>query len=244
LDQTQDISQEELEQIERYLLHQMTREEETAFEAQLSSDVALRLKLEEMQLLVTAVKETVLKEKLDDYHEALSPPEVQYHIGRGKTSPWKTWLVAASAFLLAGMGGWLLLSRGNANEKLFAAHFQPDPGLITAMSATDNFAFENAMLDYKRKEYDAAIHAWDSLQKRQPANDTLNYFLGVAHLANENAATALPYLKKVPSSSFFYNDANWYAGLAYLKQGKKQEAIKHIEGATHPERTMLLEKLR
>jgi tetratricopeptide (TPR) repeat protein len=114
------------------------------------------------------------------------------------------------------------------------------------MSATDNYAFEKAMIDYKKGDYPAAIQAWDSLKKRQPANDTLNYFLGAAHLANKNHGQAVTYLKSVTASatSFFKGDAYWYLGLALLKEGKTEEARAAIQQSTNLNKKELLKKMQ
>ena len=243
MDNTTDISQEEWESLERYVLNNMTPEERTEFDTKLSADNSLQAKMAEMQLLLIGVNEAVLQEKLNMFHQGLSTEVKEYHIRR-KPSSIKTWLIAASILLIAGISGWLLLYRETTDEKLFATYFKQDPGLITAMSATDNYAFEKAMIDYKKGDYKAAIHTWDSLQKGQPANDTLTYFLGVAQLANKNSKEAVTYLEKIPASSFFKADAQWYLGLALLKEGKKEEAKKAIQQSSHPDKDELLKKLK
>lgn len=242
LNYLEDIPQEEWEQIENYVRNTMPSAEKAAFEAGLSNDPALQRKVNNMRLLLMGLNEGVLHTKLESFHEELPQAAGQRKISRG-LSPFKTWLAAASILLLAGIGGWLLLGKGNSNERVFAAYFKPDPGLITAMSATDNYAFERAMIDYKKGDYPAAIQTWDSLQKEQPANDTLRYFLGAAHLANDNSKAALPYLQASAAAGFFKDDAVWYLGLALLKEGKKAEAVKALRQSAHPLKEELLKKL-
>ena len=239
-----EISQEEWDSIESYLLQQQTVDEQAAFEKKLSVDPTLRAKLSEIRLLLLGVGEAALHEKLDEFHRTLPSRQKEYRM-TSRPSPGKTWLVAASFILFVAIASWLLLQRQNSNSKLFASYFKPDPGLMTAMSATDNYAFDRAMIDYKKGDYQKAIHTWDSLQKLQPANDTLNYFLGVAHLANQNEREAIDYLQKVSASpgSFFRADAFWYLGLTLLKEGKKEEAMAALKQSTHPEKEQLLERL-
>jgi len=246
LDYTEDISQEEWETLERYVLNEMTPDERTELESRLSADASLQAKLAEVKLLMVGVGETMLQEKLQAFHRDMPVAEKELRIDKAPASSFKTWLLAASILLVAGVGGWLLLNRGSGSERLFAAHFKPDPGLITAMSATDNYAFEKAMIDYKQGNYAAAIQTWDSLQKGQPANDTLNYFLGVAHLAAKNSKEAIGYLQRVTAlpASFFRSDAYWYLGLAHLKEGNKEEAKAAIEQSSHTTKNELLEKLK
>jgi len=245
LDTNQDISQEEFDAIEKYIVNDLAHEERTAFETRLSNDATLRAKVTELRLLFVGVNEAVLQEKINDFHQELSARKDGHTIG-GRTPTIKKWLVAASIILVAGISGWLLINRQSKEEKLFASFFKPDPGLITAMSATDNYLFERAMIDYKKGDYSAAIKTWDSLQKIQPANDTLNYFLGAAYLADENASEAIICLQKVTAlrASFFNTDAYWYLGLAQLKEGKINDAILSIERSAHPGKDELLMDLK
>ncbi len=239
-----EISQEEWERLERYAANRMHPDERSAFDRELVASPRLQEGLQEVQWLAMGIGEAVLHQKLQTFHQALPVPEEEPRIHR-RTISLKTWLAAASILLLACLGGWLLLGKQSGGEKLFAAYFKPDPGLMTTMGATDNYAFERAMIDYKRGDYKAAIQTWDSLQKAQPANDTLSYFLGVAHLADDNAGAAVGYLQKVVASSgFFREDAFWYLGLSLLAEGKKEEASINIESSNHPDKESLLTALR
>jgi tetratricopeptide (TPR) repeat protein len=242
VDNTTDISGEEWERLEQYLLGEMPPGEREAFDEKLSNDPELQAQLSAVRRLLQGVAEAVLHNKLQAFHEGI--PENIPRIGR-RSSPLRTWLIAASILVVAGAAGWFLLVGSSRHDKLFAAYFKPDPGLITAMSATDNYAFEKAMIDYKKGDYAAAIEAWDSLQKKAPANDTLRYFLGVAHLANKRPAEAIPYLEKAAATpGFFRADARWYLALALLKEGKKESALQQLEGAEHPRKAELLQALR
>lgn len=231
--------------MEEYLLHRMTPSERTAFEARLAADPALRARVSEMRLLMTGIAEAALSEKLNDFHSQLPVREPENKTGR-KPPVIGRWLAAASIFLLVGLFGWWLIAGGNREEKLFAAYFKPDPGLLTAMGATTNYAFDRAMVEYKKGNYAAAIQGWDSLQKRQPVNDTLAYFLGVANLAAGKTGAAIPCLQKVTvlPSGLFTSDAGWYLGLALLKEGRREEAVKALEQSSHENKEELLRQVK
>ena len=113
---------------------------------------------------------------------------------------------------------------------MFLEYFSPDPGLPTVMGNNDNYPFYEAMVDYKEGNYDVAIKKWRGLLVSKPNNDTLNYFLGVAHLANDDSKSAIPYLEKIDvSESFFGKDAKHYLGLAHLKSGDIEKAKALLE---------------
>ena len=76
------------------------------------------------------------------------------------------------------------------------------------------------------------VHAVSPLWvEDKPENDTLNYFIGVAHLANKNVTEAIPFLERsieAEDDFVFLDDAYFYLGLAYLKEDNIELAKKHL----------------
>lgn len=245
LDTNIPISPEAFEEIERYLRMQMTADERKAFEQKLTADATLQDRVKQVQLILTGIQEVSLRARLPHFHAELQAP-TDKGVQTGRTITLKRWLAAASILLVLAVCGWLLFGKKGQSEKLYAAYFRPDPGLISAMSTTDNYVFDKAMIDYKTGNYTAAITAWEGLQKNDPLNDTLNYFIGAAYLANQDSKEALPYLQRVVQSgkSFLVKDANWYAGLAMIKEHHLKEAVPLIEHSDHPQKQALLQQLQ
>jgi len=241
-----DISQKELEAIEQFIFQQMNAEETAAFTKKLSSDLALQHKLKTVKLLLAGIQEAELEKKLDEFHNGLHLLKKNRIQPSAKTFALKKWLVAASVLVIVALGSWLFLNRDTKEEKLFAAYFQPEPGLISAMGTNDNYLFDRAMVDYKVGDYDAALKIWESLLASKPENDTLNYFIGSACLIEEKEEIAIVHFKKVIANenSFFRNDALWYTGLALLKSNRKTEALSFIERAEHENKALLLKELK
>jgi predicted Zn-dependent protease len=134
----------------------------------------------------------------------------------------------------------------SSEEKLFAQYYKPDVGLPTMMGISERYEFENAMVSYKTGDYQKAIDSWQLLLKDNPGNDTLNYFIGSALIADRQVKQALPYFDKTltVSNSAFEQEARWFKALALLHMGKKQEAITLLEKTEHPEKENLLQKLK
>jgi tetratricopeptide (TPR) repeat protein len=241
-----DISQKELEAIEKFIFQQMNAEETAAFTKKLNSDLALQHKLETVKLLLVGIQEAELEKKLEEFHNGMLSTKKNRFQQPTKTFAIKKWLVAASVLVIVGLGMLLFWNRDTKGEKLFAAYFQPEPGLISEMGTSDNYLFNRAMVDYKIGDYDAALLTWESLLASKPENDTLNYFIGSAWLAKEKEETAIAHFKKVIANenSFFKNDALWYTGLALLKSNKKMEALGFIEKAEHENKAALISKLK
>ncbi len=240
-----DISQEEFEQIERYLNNEMGAEEAAVFVAQMITDEKLQQKVEEVKLLLLGLKEAVLEEKLNTFHSNIKSNDQPL----SKTVPmfprYKKWLIAASVISIAFLSVWWLVNADNENEKLYAAYYSPDPGLITAMGNSEDYSFEKAMVDYKEGNYKKAIDAWSKLKVEAPQSDTLNYFLGVAQLANKNSDKAKELLGTITANvnKPFYKEACWYLGLILLKEGEKDKALELIKRSGNTDADKLINEV-
>lgn len=232
------ISQEDWEHLEDYLSGNMTQPQQTAFKERLQTEPALQ----EAQLLITAIKETVLTEKLDSFHNSATEkiPSI------APVKKLRTYWMAAAATIIVIATTAIFLLKGNNDAKLAATYFEPDAGMATTMSSTENYAFSRGMVDYKMGKYSEAIEAWRPLLAANNANDTLHYFSGVAFLAMKKADSTVHHLRPVWNNkqSSFHADAGWYLALALLHQGKKSEAIPLLEQSNHPRKDELLSRLK
>lgn len=240
------ISQEELEALEQFVFQKMSADQDKAFLKELSTNLDLRQKLQTVKLLLVGIQETELEKRLDEFHNDLTSPKkirIQPSI---KTLSQKKWWIAASILLIISLGLLFVYNSDTKEEKLFASYFQPEPGLISPMGASDNYLFHRAMVDYKVGEYDAAIKTWESMLSSKPENDTLNYFIGSAYLIKGKEETAIAHFEKVITSDnpTFKNDALWYKGLALLKLNRKREALGFVEKAEHENKAALLRDLK
>jgi tetratricopeptide (TPR) repeat protein len=245
LDTTTAISTEEFESIEQHLLGQNSPEQQLAFENTLAADKTWAAKVAEVKLLLAGIETAAFKERIQGYHEQVKKniPEK-----RGATifSLNRKLLAAASVALVVALSVWLFTLRGNSAEKLYAAYYKPDPGLISAMGVGDNYVFNKAMLDYKTGNYNKAIAAWNGLKTEMRQNDTLLYFLGAAQQANGNNAAAIGLLQPLTTDTAqpFYKEACWYTGLALLKQGSTNQAIPYLKKSGRPEGPELISKIK
>lgn len=243
------MTQEEFELIEKYLEGTIEGASLIQFEKRLTEDVVLASNVAQQRILKDAILEESLRAKLDGFHDVFSENE---EVSSHKVISLNTYVryaVAACVAVLLFWGGFKFLNRTGSNqeqnEQLFAAHFTPDPGLPTTMSASDNYEFFNAMVSYKQGNYQKAIEVWQTLIKEKPSNDTLNYFIGVAHLANNNEVEAISFLQwaaEHPKSNFS-EEIYHYLGLAHLKNGDKEIAIKALEKSNLKKSEELLEQL-
>ena len=222
----------------------MTQNERQSFEVRLQTDVEFKTLVDDLQVLLFGIEQQSLKEKLEEFHDDLP---VQLHPIKNETKvrQFQFMKIAAAVVIFLAIGSFWFLS-GTSNERLYDNYFSVDPGLPTTMSTSDDFAFYDAMVNYKRGDYEKAISKWSVLQKIQPENDTLNYFIGVAKLANKNEKQAIDYLDNVTkdSQSEFRNEAYYYLGLAYLKSNELELARKNFNSSSIEKGKEILSKLK
>jgi tetratricopeptide (TPR) repeat protein len=234
------ISQAELEQIERFWRADFAdSREEHALKEKYAHDPEWREKAYWVRLATIAIQEVTVSEQLNHFHMPFNQEKPVRKIFR-----WQ-WAVVASVVAVIGFASILLLKK-SSEEKLFAQYYKPDVGLPTMMGISERYEFENAMVSYKTGDYQKAIDSWQLLLKDNPGNDTLNYFIGSALIADRQVKQALPYFDKTltVSNSAFEQEARWFKALALLHMGKKQEAITLLEKTEHPEKENLLQKLK
>jgi hypothetical protein len=235
------ISEQDWELMEDYLSGKMTQPEQSAFKARLDTEPALQ----EIRLLITGIKESVLTEKLDLFHKAATEKTPSIAPSAAPVRKMRTYWVAAAATIIVIALSVIFFFNGNNDAKLVAAYFEPDPGTATTMGASENYAFDRGMVDYKSGKYAAAIEAWRPLLAANNTSDTLNYFSGISFLALYKADSAEIHLRPVwnNDTSSFFTDAGWYLSLALLSQGKRAEARTLLQQTKHPKKDELLARI-
>ncbi len=231
----------EYERIERYLEGRMSGSEKVAFESDMGSDPVLEDKVKEVIAMREGVETLVMKEKMEGFHTELETPIPQPYRQR-----WIIWTAAASIAVILSLGIWWMTNRPSMYGQLFEAYYTQDPGLVTAMAEPNgNYEFDRGMIDYKSGKFDEAIARWKKLKTAKPENDTLLYFIGVSYLAGYNVEEALPYLEQVSTrqESNFWNDANWYVGLIYLKKENRKEAIAALKKSGRKESAEIMQRI-
>ncbi len=236
MEKRENISEELFTNIEDYLLNRMSAGDRINFEQQMEADNSLKQKVDESRLLIIGVMEKKLEDQLAEFHSELKT---------NRKSNTFRWYAAAAAVVIITLVTWIFTGHTNSTEKLFAKYYSADPGLITAMSETDQYSFDKAMVDYKTGAYEKAAQQWESLMASAPS-DTLFYFTASAYLASGNTAKAVELYQKVANNtnSAFYQDAQWYLGLSLLKENKIKESISWIERSEHADKEELLTSLQ
>jgi len=247
--------QEDFEIIEKNIDGSLKDEALKQFEKRIAENPELVKIIAKERLFRDTIEEQSLRNKLNDFHTAFEENQQTTNVSSSQKvisfKPYLRYAAAACIAILLGWGGFTYLnnsdlSNQDPNKELFATYFIPDPGLPTTMSASDNFDFFEAMVSYKQGEYTKAITKWETLLKEKPKNDTLNYFIGVAHLANHNEGEAITFLQwasEYPESKFS-KEIYHYLGLANIKKGNITKGKQNLELSGLPESEEILKVIK
>lgn len=238
------ITQEEFESIEAYLNNSLSKEDLLIFENRLQNDEGFAAKVEDIKTVLKGIETQALKEQLDIFHNEMTSTEEDTDVIEPKVKSLKWRKIAVAAALIIAAGSFWFLNR-DSNEQLYAEFYSPDPGLPTTMSSTKNYEFYKAMVSYKQGHYNEALKNWTNELKTKVDNDTLNYFVGSALLADKKESEAISYLEEVTKqdNSVFKNEALYYLGLAYLKNNNLEKAKEYLQKSDFTKAKDLLKKL-
>ncbi len=222
----------------------LSESEKAQFESQLQADPILQQQVSDVKTMLSGIEGAILKDRMEVFHEEIesNANSIPEPIKKPRRTLYYGLGFAASLALFA------MLYFGpfseNANKSLYDTYFEPDPGLPTTMGSTSDFEFYDAMVDYKKGDFNAAISKWETLPNGTKG-DTLTYFLGVAHLANTNETKAIEYLAPLSQqpNPAFAKETQYYLGLAYLKKNDTVNAKRALEASGTPGALKILAEL-
>ncbi len=211
-----DISREEFERIERYLLGSMDTAERVEFDRLLSVDDTFRSEVELQRQLISTVEVATFTASLTTEREVKTPPMISRLV--------VYWRYVTAAVLIIGVGlvGWWMYRQQTVSEDdLYATYLRPDPGLPVVMSNDSaKYVFNEGMISYKEGNYGEAIRIWEQLVVENDATDTLCYYIGMAHINSGNSPGAEDHLMPLSQNEYsvFREKSVWYLALLKLKE--------------------------
>ncbi len=227
-----EIDQQTFERIEAYLLGRMDATEQTSFELEMKEQEWLRDEVSLQRKLLAAVEAGAYFASNPFAQEAKVRPMFRKR---------RTWYIAAAIVLIVSSTG-LILWQQTREKDLYARYFQSDPGLPVVMSSTDAYSFYDGMVSYKEGQFNDAIAKWETIGRMQGYSDTLQYYVGMAHIQIAKYTEAVTPLQAVAENneSAFHEKATWYLALVYIKLGDKASAARWLKSIPGYEQATLL----
>jgi len=199
---------------ESYVLEKMNAAERGAFESEMAGNPALKHAVEDIRKSVAAIRVGGMVREMDAIHSRRGRfVKRSFRINPG---------IAAAVVVAMGLLIWLI-ARPNHNEKLFAQYVTTDPGLPVPMSATTDYDFYDAMVDYKMEDYSVALEKWQAMYDAHSYNDTLSYYLASAYFNIGKYEESLPLYEEVTGQSVFYDRSQWYRALIFVRTERIEE---------------------
>ena len=235
------LSESSLELIEKYLLGQLTKEEQTIFDQE-AKNPRFQQAIQDQQALMNAFKAHGREEIIKEMN--------QWDKGSLAQNAWiktpRTWLYMTVSLAAVISLIWLFYLPNKTTpaspEALFADHFSAFPNIISPTVRDGNSLFQNkdvAFGYYDEKKYAEAYRAFtampDSLR-----DSRIEFYRGIAALGSNQTDTALILFRQINQQpeSRFYKEAAWYAALAHVKKRESQQAIEYLtwisENLPHP----------
>lgn len=236
-------------QIERYVMGDMSSEEITNFEEQMTYDQTLRNEVElakqirshlRMDFDEGEIPQNEYVGELRDYLQSDDAKEIKQklrkvqeeHRNNGeRPSGRNRLLVAASLTALIIMAGGFFYFNRNTPDRLYARYYQETdlPSVIKRGGVTD--VLEDGVIAFQNENYEEAISILSSYLDESEDPDPAAYiYRGVSRVWTKDYEQALgDFDSMINSGSIDASQGLWFKALAYLKMKDKRKAIDILE---------------
>ena len=138
--------------------------------------------------------------------------------------------VAASILFVSVLAIWFSFFN-NQSEKIINKAIINEPGLPVFASVQGNKEFHELMSAFRMKDAAGGLNYYRSLLKKEPLNDTLNYFGGWLYYMNHQPDSAILAFEKVNqvASEIYEQKADYMLAICLYLNNKKTEARQHFE---------------
>ncbi len=143
----------------------------------------------------------------------------------------RTIIYSSAAIIVLFALSVLLNNSGNSGNELFTKYFKPYPDVTLQMRNETNYGLlKKGMQLYNRGKYKEALKVFDKISG-QDKNNFAEFYSGVALIAEGKTDSGIKLLKNIADNpkEYFYPEANWYIGLAYLKLNQPEKAMHRFD---------------
>ena len=247
------LSDQDIEQIERYLLGELTDEEETTVEQRINTDPVFADEVSFMRDIINVsrqegrqdlrenLKKAEQKEAEKIEGEVNQETETKNKQNKSNIINRRNWFYWASALAAAVFIGYffgVIIPSGHG-KKIYNEHFEPYPNKVIPSTrgeeVPENFAHFSqeeynlvvrAMKHYQRGNYKEASELFERHVERNRENAALILYKGISQLKSgkeEQAEMNFSYLLNLKNVEF-QQEAQWYKALTYLKTNDTEDA--------------------
>lgn len=215
--------------IDKYFNNTLSHQEQLLFNEYLQNDEEFKSEFlfqKDLKAVLDHNQREDLKKTLQGFEKDLQHNTHVYKLP-------KKWLIAASICIFLGLG--YLYVKGNffpSDKQLFVENFHAYRNIVEPIErdAPKQTIQYKAFSAYENENYYKAINLFNSIKDQN--DNFVSFYKAICYLSLNKPTEAIGLLlpiatSKKESGSFknFYELANWYLGLAYLKNNERDKAI-------------------
>lgn len=232
-----------IEEIENYFEGKLSPEDKLLFEAKLESSPELVAELK----LYKQIRSVIVEKGTEDLKNKFVLADKELDNGGAVVIPinkkanYKILALVASVALVIGLSIFFLLNKKSDYSQLASKYYESEKGLPVEMGTSNKF--DNLMNSYKSGNYKEAQRQLDELLKKDSNNDTALYFNAVVNDELKNYQPAINNYARIPSSSNYFQKAQYRLVLTYLKTNEKNKAVEIINQSLGNKEHLYYDKL-
>lgn len=215
------------EQIDSYLLNEMSEKLRAKFEEVMANDIVLKNEVVLRRDIIQGIRidgRKKLKTALDEIHYQKDRTIQKSLVSRSKKLV--PWLVAASlVFLLS----FLFLWNPRPQPDLFSAYYQPYQLSLNLRNVESKQALTTIDQLYTEHNYKDAKPIIESYLEENPHQKILLLALAICQFENKEYEKAISTLESLNNDPFLRDQAHWYEALIYLDRENVSEALKKLK---------------
>ena len=209
-------------QIDRYVNGEMNTEEVHLFKQRMRENGALAEEVHLHRDVLVGMNQYFnldLKRILQEEEARLKKKPFNFYKWAG---------IAASIILVLGIAYLVFFTGQTDPQQLYAQYYKPYPNIVTPAQRSGNEPANPALGLYEAGNYSEALTNIEQQMSAGSQAPYLVFYAGIAALNTDEESKAISYFEKVIArkDETFASPAKWYLGLAHLKAGQKQKAVR------------------
>jgi len=217
------------EKIEGYLFGTLSKEELLTFEKEMAIDSELIHEVEKQRELHRVLSDTDTLNFKEKLQKISAEVKQEQSVNNSTTTQFSYWKIAATIIVLLGIGTllWNNFNTADGFLDLYASYYEPYPAEdITRGDALSEL--DMIMKNYGQGNYDNVISELTK-DASLSISDQLRLYLGNSYLSIGKEQEALLQFEAIGNISKYYEEANWFRALTYLKKGEVKKSTEILE---------------
>ena len=232
------------EEIDQYINNELTNEELSSFESELTTNIDLAAELDLNKDIDKALQEEDimgLRAKLENIsNEVIKEKRKERSFAAIPSTRMAIAAVAASLMLILSIAGVISRSnRADSETELYSQYYDTyqATGIFRSGDANLDTKLTKALTKFNSQEYETAITLFNEVLEQDVNNPVSNFYTGMALQETGKYKKAITSYQTVvkDKDNLFVEQAEWYIGLCYLQTENRKKAYKQFKQIANSE---------